>query len=112
MTETSPIHIPADAKDNKVEVGELHLDLAAGKASLEARPLTLTKTEFRVLGLLLQSDGRTFTREEILAAVHGDDYPVTARALDNHIVALRKKLGAYGNLIETVRGIGFRRRMR
>jgi two-component system phosphate regulon response regulator PhoB len=49
-----------------------------------------------------------FTRYQIVDKIHGADYPVTDRAVDVQIVALRKKLGSYGRLIETVRGIGYR----
>jgi two-component system phosphate regulon response regulator PhoB len=49
-----------------------------------------------------------FTRYQIVEAVHGDNYPVTDRSVDVQIVGLRKKLGSTGDLIETVRGIGYR----
>ena len=49
-----------------------------------------------------------FTRDQILDAVHGDNYVITERAVDVHIVSLRRKLGAAGQYIETVRGVGYR----
>ncbi len=99
-----------DENANLIEFAGIVLDASTGEASLHGRPLGLTKTEFGVLFLLLRSDGQVFSRDEIIAAVQGDDYPVTSASLNNHIMALRRKLGNRGDLIETVRGAGFRRR--
>ncbi|EKD28433.1 MAG: hypothetical protein ACD_79C00301G0003, partial [uncultured bacterium] len=52
--------------------------------------------------------GWVFTRYQIVDAIRGEEYPVTDRAVDVQIVGLRKKMGTYGELIETVRGIGYR----
>ena len=71
-------------------------------------PVALTSTEFRVLHALARRPGWVFTRQQISATVHGDDYPVTDRSVDVQIVALRRKLGAAGECIETVRGVGYR----
>ncbi len=70
----------------------------------------LTFTEFRILHLLARRPGWVFTRSQIVDLVRGEDYPVTDRAVDVHIVGLRKKLGSSGNFIETVRGVGYRMR--
>lgn len=71
-------------------------------------PVKLTLTEFRVLLFLAKRPGWVFTRNQIVQAVHGSDYPVTERSVDVQIVGLRKKLGSAGDTIETVRGIGYR----
>jgi two-component system phosphate regulon response regulator PhoB len=68
----------------------------------------LSATEFRILCVLARKPGWVFTREQILDAVHGDNYAITDRAVDVHIVSLRKKLGDAGPYIETVRGVGYR----
>lgn len=68
----------------------------------------LTRTEFRILHLLARRPGWVFTRNQILEAAQGDDSSVTTRAVDVHIVALRRKLGPSGDLIETIRGVGYR----
>ena len=70
--------------------------------------IDLTSTEFRVLHFLARRPGWVFTREQILDAVHGDNYAITDRAVDVQIVGLRKKLGRAGDYIETVRGVGYR----
>ena len=67
-----------------------------------------TATEFEVLLYLAQHSGWVFTRGQLVAAVHGPDYPVTDRSVDVVIVGLRKKLGARGDWIETVRCVGYR----
>ena len=97
-----------DESTNPVQIAGLILDPSAGEAFLEGQPLELTKTEFQILLFLMQSDGRVFARKEIIAAVQGDDYPVTDHSVDTHVMLLRRKLGSHGKLIETVRGTGYR----
>ncbi len=75
---------------------------------LAGRPLELTVTEFHLLHLLARRPGWVFTRSQIVKEVHGEDFAVTERSVDVHIVGLRKKLGAFGKSLETVRGIGYR----
>ncbi len=58
--------------------------------------------------LLASRPGWVFTRSQIVDAIHGEGYAVTDRAVDVQIVGLRKKLGACGDYIETVRGVGYR----
>ena len=79
-----------------------HEALLAGKA------LDLTFTEFRLLYFLARKPGWAFSRSQIVDAVKGEDYPVTERSVDVQVVGLRKKLGAMGTYIETVRGVGYR----
>ena len=76
-------------------------------------PVELTATEFRILQYLAKRPGWVFTRQQIVDAAQGDDVFVndrfvTDRSVDVHIVSLRRKLGACGAYIETVRGVGYR----
>ena len=73
-------------------------------------PIDLTATEFRLLYFLAEYPGRVYTREQIIDAVRGDDYAVTDRAVDVQVAGLRKKLGEFGEFVETVRGVGYRLR--
>jgi two-component system phosphate regulon response regulator PhoB len=73
-------------------------------------PVQLTLTEFRILYQLVRRPGWVFTRNQILEAAQGDDASVTARSVDVHMVALRRKLGSSGDLVETIRGVGYRLR--
>jgi len=88
-------------KDLVIHPGR-HEVLAKGKA------VELTFTEFRVLQFLARRPGWVYTRQQIVDAVRGEDYPVTDRSVDVQIVGLRRKLGTCGNYIETVRGVGYR----
>lgn len=72
------------------------------------KAVQLTFTEFGILNFLVRRPGWVFTRSQIVDAVKGDDYYVTDRSVDVQIVGLRKKLGAAGEYIETVRGVGYR----
>jgi len=75
---------------------------------VDDRLVDLSATEFRVLHCLARRPGWVFTRSQIARAVHGGDDVVTDRSVDVQIVALRRKLGPAGKLIETVRGVGYR----
>jgi two-component system phosphate regulon response regulator PhoB len=75
---------------------------------LDGELTELTNTEFKIIHFLVRQPGLVFTRAQIVDGVHGDDYPVTDRSIDVQVVGLRKKLGEYGKLIETVRGVGYR----
>ena len=70
--------------------------------------IRLTPTEFRVLQLLAQRPGWVFTRYQIVDWARGTDISVTERSVDVHIVALRRKLGRFRDMIETTRGVGYR----
>lgn len=72
----------------------------------------LTPSEFRILHYLARRPGWVYSRDQIIDAIRGHGYVVTDRAIDVQVVGLRKKLGDYGKLIETVRGIGYRFRDR
>ncbi len=75
---------------------------------MDGQPVELSATEFRILHFLARRPGWVFTRQQILDGVHGDNYAITDRAVDVHIVNLRRKLGPAGEYIETVRGVGYR----
>ena len=83
------------------------LDLGRREASIAGKPLDLTFTEFEILRLLAKRPGWVYSRSRIVNEIKGSDYPVTERAVDVQIVGLRKKLGD-ADLIETVRGVGYK----
>jgi len=92
----------------RLEVSGISLDARRHEVFARGRQVDLSATEFAFLELLMNDPGRVFTRSQAIAGVKGEDYPVTDRALDVHILSLRRKLGDEGALIETVRGIGYR----
>ncbi len=84
------------------------VDLHRHRALFNGEELTLTPTEFRLLESLLRQAGRAFTRHELMDAAIGEDAVVLERTIDVHVKSLRKKLGDAADLIETVRGVGYR----
>ena len=92
----------------KIIQGALTIDLDSHSAEIGGRPLMLTADEFKTLALLAGNPGRVFTRNQIIRKVKGDNYSVTARAIDMQMVNLRRKLGEWADRIETVRGVGYR----
>ncbi|MBN1507702.1 MAG: response regulator transcription factor [Sedimentisphaerales bacterium] len=91
-----------------VRIHDLTIDPARHEVLVRGKRVSLTVTEFNILHLLTAHPGVVFTRYQIVDKVHGSDYLVTDRAVDVQIVGLRRKLGSCGNLIETVRGVGYR----
>ena len=75
---------------------------------IDGKNVDLTQSEFKILHFLLQRPGWVFTRGQIVEAIRGENYAVTDRTIDFQMVGLRKKLGQYGDYIETVRGVGYR----
>jgi two-component system phosphate regulon response regulator PhoB len=98
--------IPGDAK--VWQRGRLSIDALRHEASLEGKPLNLSATEFALLFHFMSRPDIVFSRNQIIDAVHGPDYPVTDRSVDVQVLALRKKLGEAGEMIETIRGVGYR----
>ena len=98
---------PAD-EQGTIEVYDLTIDPSRHEVWAKDRKVDLTRTEFNILRTLARRPGLVLSRYQIVDLVHGDDYPVTDRAIDVQIVSLRKKLGPCGKYIETVRGVGYR----
>jgi two-component system phosphate regulon response regulator PhoB len=91
-----------------LEAGPLRLDPARHRCWVDGEEVVLTAKEFDLLQELMTRPGRVMTREALLDRVWGSDITVTVRTIDTHLKRLREKLGAAGNLIETVRGVGYR----
>ena len=84
------------------------LDRKRHRAVVGNRNLDLTRSEFKLLETLIRQPGRAFDRSELIDAALGEDTLVLERTIDVHIRALRKKLDEQADLIETVRGVGYR----
>jgi DNA-binding response OmpR family regulator len=104
---------PKPAAADRIEVGDLLVDVPSHTAELDGREIQLTSFEFRVLVVLARRAGETVTREELAGAVlpKGDKYdPSVDRSLDVHVSHLRHKLGDEAReprRIRTVRGVGY-----
>jgi two-component system phosphate regulon response regulator PhoB len=96
----------ADPVDT-IEYLGVRIDRVRHRAYAEGRELDLTPTEFRLLECMLRQPGRAFTRHQLMDASIGEGAIVLERTIDVHIKTLRKKLGT-SDLIETVRGVGYR----
>lgn len=86
----------------------LALDLSRHRCVFADREITLTAKEFQLLATLMKRPGRVLTRERLLEDVWGEGIAVTLRTVDTHMKRLREKLGDAGELIDTVRGVGYR----
>jgi len=84
------------------------VDRRRHQAAIEGLSLPLTRSEFRLLDTLIRQPGRVFHRAELIDAALGEDTMVMERTIDVHIRALRRKLGERADVIETVRGVGYR----
>lgn len=91
-----------------LRIGGLELDPNTHLVLADGQRITLTLKEFQLLQTFLEHPGRVFTRDQLLELIWGLDYIGETRTVDVHIGTLRTKLGTYGNLIETVRGVGYR----
>lgn len=91
-----------------ISVHDLVIHPGRHEVLYKGKKIDLTYTEFRVLQFLARRPGWVYTRQQIVDAVRGEDYAVTDRSVDVQIVGLRRKLGEAGELIETVRGVGYR----
>ena len=100
-------YTPAREQAN-LSVNDLHMDLTEHTVTAGGERVVLTRKEFELLRLFLSSPGVVFTREALLSAVWDTEFTGETRTVDMHIRTLRQKLGNYGAMIETVRGVGYR----
>ncbi|GAB6143290.1 response regulator [Desulfocicer niacini] len=96
-----------DAQDIRQE-GDIIIDRKRHVITLAGEAMDLTRSEFELLSFLADKKGWVFTRNQIVDAIHGDNYAVTERSVDVIVVGLRKKLKNHASVIETVRGVGYR----
>ena len=92
----------------ELAVGDLRMDVARYRVFVKGRDVTLTHMEFELLRYLLINRGIALTRERLLDAVWGVDYPGDTRTVDVHMRTLRVKLGEASRCLQTVRGVGYR----
>jgi two-component system phosphate regulon response regulator PhoB len=89
-------------------VGDLVLDRTRHQVRAADRVIECTATEFRLLTILMERQGRVQARDRLLSDVWGYDSVIDTRTVDTHMRRLRDKLGPIGSYIETVRGFGYR----
>ncbi len=91
-----------------LQVEGLTIDPQRHEILVNGERVEMTASEFAILSYLARRPGWVFTRTQIIDGVKGDDYPVTDRSVDVQVVGIRRKLGPLADLIETVRGVGYR----
>lgn len=94
--------------DDLLDFGTMKIEVSKCKVTVEKVDVQLTSTEFKILSMLAQKPGHVFTREQFINNIQGESIFVTGRTIDTHIAGLRKKIGPAANMIETIRGIGYR----
>ena len=94
--------------DQLISAHGINIDVKKHEVLSEGAQVSLSATEFAILSHLAANPGWVFSRNQIIDAVRGQNYPVTERSVDVQILGIRKKLGAQGRYIETVRGVGYR----
>ncbi|MDC0067203.1 response regulator [Gammaproteobacteria bacterium] len=92
----------------RIVIQGLVIDVARHEVKISGEIKDLTATEFKILHQLASQPGRAFTREQLLNRVVGHGVVVVDRNIDVHIRAVRRKLGDYSSLIQTIRGVGYR----
>ncbi len=97
-----------NGSESVVSIHGILIDTNKHELSLDGHPVIMSTTEFAILELLCRNPGWVLSRNQIITAVKGENYPVTERSVDVQILGVRKKLGNLGKYLETVRGIGYR----
>ncbi|MDP2478966.1 MAG: response regulator transcription factor [Candidatus Palauibacterales bacterium] len=98
---------PLDAH-RRLNLGDVTVDRDAHRAFVGEREMELTPLEFRLLEVLMERRGRVQSRRQLLQAVWDTNAAIETRTVDMHVARLRSKLESAGDLIETVRGVGYR----
>lgn len=93
---------------NTMKVRELELNVAERIVTIHGNKISLTYKEFEMLSLFMKNRGRVFSRDMLYNEIWGEDYVGETRTVDVHIRTLRQKLGEYGEMIETVRHVGYK----
>jgi two-component system phosphate regulon response regulator PhoB len=94
--------------DTRIAAGAIVVDLERHEVTASGKPIDLTATEFKLLRALVERKGRVQTRDRLLADVWNYSPDLETRTVDTHMRRLRQKLGRAGDVIETIRGVGYR----
>lgn len=95
-------------RSSRLERDDLIVDRASHRCTVAEQEVELTAKEFDLLVTLMMWPGQVRTREQLIESVWGSDFSVSSRTVDTHLKRLREKIGPYAELIQTVRGVGYR----
>lgn len=104
----APSLMNQNEKKSLFHLGPLKLDTCQCKIWLEDRQLDLTLSEYKLLSIFMSAPGKVMTRNHLISSIQDGPIHVTDRTIDTHVFGLRKKLGVYSQIVETIRGIGYR----
>ena len=90
------------------QIGLVSVDVEKHEVLVDGKPVTLTYKEFELLCYLMENEGIVLSRDRLLSKIWGYDFDGETRTVDVHIRTLRQKLGIGGNIIETIRGVGYK----
>lgn len=96
------------AAETQLRLGPIAISQETHEVTVDDELVKLTLTEFRILAALAAAQGRVLSRHVLMSKAMGPGVTVTERTIDVHVTAIRRKLGGHGNLIRTVRGVGYR----
>lgn len=96
------------SNQNEIAIGKITLDTGRHSVMVEGSEAKLTPKEFEMLRYLMENEGLVISRDKMLEEIWGYDFGGETRTVDVHVRSLRQKLGAHGDEVETVRGIGYR----
>ncbi len=99
---------PVAEEETVLRAGPLMIDRARHVVELDGLEIPTTLTEFRILDALVAAKARVLSRDQLMTKAMGPDIAVTDRTIDVHVTSLRRKLGRHRDLVETVRGVGYR----
>lgn len=94
--------------ENIIHSGGLYINMDEHTVTADGEKISLTHKEYELLKLFLSHTGRAFSREQLYSRIWGDDFIGESRTVDIHIRTLRRKIGKYGDMIKTVRNVGYR----
>lgn len=98
----------AEKASQKIQLGLLSIDLDSYEVFVGSEKLHLTPSEYKLLTVLVDQRGKVLTRDRLIENIQGEGVSVIGRTVDTHVFGLRKKLGVWGDNIETIRGVGYR----
>lgn len=91
-----------------IQIKGLNVNTDTYEVTVDGENLHFTPSEFKLLTAMIQNRGKVLTREQLIEQIQGEGINVVGRTIDTHVFGLRKKLGTWGDNIETIRGVGYR----
>lgn len=100
--------MPGSEGTERLEIADVSVDMDRREVTVSGSLIQLTAKEFDLLAFLMRNRGMVFSRDRLMERVWDYEWPVDSRTVDSHVKNLRKKLGAAGDLISTIRGVGYK----